>query len=42
MPTFPELEIYLEEILGVKVDLVRKQALRKEIKEEVLKEAIWV
>lgn len=42
MLTFLELEIYLEEILGVKVDLVRKQALRREIKERVLKEAIRV
>jgi predicted nucleotidyltransferase len=39
---FIELERYLENLLGVKVDLVRKNALRKEIKESVLKEALVV
>jgi len=39
---FIELERYLENLLGVKVDLVRKGALRKEIRESVLKEALVV
>ncbi len=39
---FLRLEIYLEEIIGVKVDLVRKDAIREEIKDEVLKEAVPV
>jgi len=37
--TFLELERFLEELLGIKVDLVRKPALRKEIREQVLQEA---
>jgi len=36
--TFLEIERFLEELLGVKVDLVRKSALRKEIYEQVLQE----
>jgi len=36
---FIELERYLENLLGIKVDLVRKSALRREIRESVLKEA---
>ena len=39
---FIELERYLEEILGVKVDLVRKQAIREELRERILKEAVSV
>ncbi len=39
---FLNLEIYLEDILGMKVDLVRKEAVREEIKDEVLREAIPV
>jgi hypothetical protein len=39
---FIELERYLEDLLGIKVDLVRKSALRKEIKESVLKEALAI
>ena len=38
--TFLELERFLEELLGIKVDLVRKPALRKEIREQVLQEAL--
>ncbi|NPA49347.1 MAG: nucleotidyltransferase family protein [Thermodesulfobacteria bacterium] len=37
--TFLEFERFLEELLGIKVDLVRKPALRKEIRERVLQEA---
>jgi predicted nucleotidyltransferase len=37
---FIELERFLEELLKIKVDLVRKQAIRKELKERILKEVI--
>jgi len=40
--TFIELEDYLSNLLGVKVDLVSKRALKLRIKENVLKEAIQV
>jgi predicted nucleotidyltransferase len=33
-------ELYLSETLGIKVDLVPKRSLRKELKEGILKEAI--
>ena len=36
------LGLFLEEKLGKKVDIVPKRALRKEIKESVLKEAVTV
>jgi len=39
---FIELERYLEKSLKVKVDLVRKSALRKEIENRVLKEVVRV
>ena len=39
---FMELENYLTEILGVKVDLVMKRALKPTIKEFVLKEVVYV
>lgn len=39
---FIELERYLEEILGVKVDLVRKQAIREELRERILREVVSV
>ena len=35
------LEEYLRRILGRRVDLVRKQAIRKELKERILNEAIY-
>ncbi len=38
--TFLEIERFLEELLGVKVDLVRKPALRKEIYDQVLQEVV--
>ena len=38
---FIELERYLEELLGIKADLVRKQAIRKELKEGILKEVVY-
>jgi len=39
---FIELERYLENLLRIKVDLIRIGALRKEIRELVLKEALVV
>jgi len=39
---FIELENFLTELLGVKVDLVMKRALKPSIKENVLKEVIYV
>lgn len=37
---FARLKIYLEEVLGRKVDLVTPEALRKELRENILREAI--
>ena len=37
---FARLKLYLEELLGRKVDLVTPEALRKELREIILKEAI--
>ena len=37
---FARLQMYLEEALGRKVDLVTLDALRKELRETILKEAI--
>ncbi|HHT9132199.1 MAG TPA: nucleotidyltransferase family protein [Candidatus Tripitaka californicus] len=39
---FLELEDYITEILGVKVDLVRKKALREELKDRILKETVYI
>jgi hypothetical protein len=39
---FIEIEEYLEDLLGVKVDLVRRPVLRKELRDEILKEAVVV
>ncbi len=39
---FLELERYLEEILGVNVDLVRKKAIREELRESILSEVVYV
>ncbi len=39
---FLELEIYLEELLGTKVDLVRKQAIRPRLKDVILKEVVYL
>ncbi len=39
---FLELERYLEEILGMKVDLVRKEAIREELRDSILSEVIYV
>ncbi len=37
---FARLKIYLEELLGRKVDLVTPEALRKELRESIIQEAI--
>lgn len=37
---FARLKLYLEELLGREVDLVTPEALRKELKETILQEAI--
>ena len=39
---FVELENYLSEVLGVKVDLVMKRALKPKIREGVLKEVAYI
>ena len=39
---FARLKMYLEELLGRKVDLVTPEALRKELRENILQEAIRV
>ncbi|AJC71018.1 hypothetical protein X802_01550 [Thermococcus guaymasensis DSM 11113] len=40
--TFVRLQEYLEELLGVKVDLVTKGALKRRIRERILKEVKYV
>ena len=40
--SFVGLAMFLEEKLGIKVDVVPKRALRKELKEQVLKELVLV
>ena len=39
---FIEIERYLEELLGVGVDLVRKPALRVELRDSILSEAVQI
>ena len=39
---FIELERYLEKLLGIKVDLVRRSAIRPELKRRILKDAVEV
>ncbi|MDI6760781.1 MAG: nucleotidyltransferase family protein [Candidatus Brocadiaceae bacterium] len=39
---FIELERYLQRFLGHKVDLVRKQALRAELKDAILRETVVI
>jgi len=39
---FVELENYLTKLLGVKVDLVMKRALKPTIKESILREVVYV
>jgi hypothetical protein len=40
--TFIEIEIYLEKLLKKKVDLVRKGAIRPELKKRILSEVMAV
>jgi predicted nucleotidyltransferase len=39
---FMDLEMYLSDLLGVKVDLVSKKALKPHIGERILKEVILI
>jgi uncharacterized protein len=39
---YVELEEYLSEQVGIKVDLVMKDALKERIKDNILREAIYV
>ncbi|MCD6484501.1 MAG: nucleotidyltransferase family protein [Candidatus Odinarchaeota archaeon] len=39
---FIELERFLEELLGIKVDLVRKEVIRPELKTRILREALVI
>src|SRR5271157_1111759 len=39
---YMELEDYLKKLLHRKVDLVRKEAIRPELKKRILKEAVYV
>ncbi len=40
--TFVELENYLSDLLGVKVDLVMKDGIKPRLKERILSEAVYV
>ncbi len=40
--TFVELENYLSDILGVKVDLVMKEGIKPRLKERILSEAVYI
>ena len=39
---FVELEDFLSETLGVKVDLIMKETLKPRIKDRILKEAVYI
>lgn len=39
---FVELENYLSDLLGVKVDLVMKEAIKPRLKERILSEVVYV
>lgn len=39
---FLELEIYLEELLHTKVDLVRKGAIKPRLRDSIFKEAVYL
>ena len=39
---FIELERFLEELLGIKVDLVRKKAIRPELKARILRDSLAI
>ncbi len=40
--TFVELENYLSDILGVKVDLVMKEGIKPRLKQKILNEAVYL
>ena len=40
--TFVELENYLSDVLGVRVDLVMKDSLKPRLKDRILNEAVYV
>ena len=40
--TFVELENYIADVLGVKVDLVMKDGLKPRLREKILAEAVYV
>jgi predicted nucleotidyltransferase len=40
--SFIELENYLSDLLGIKVDLVMKEGIKPRLKEKILSEAIYV
>ena len=40
--TFVELENYLSDILGVKVDLVMKEGIKPRLREKILSEAVYL
>lgn len=40
--TLIEIEIYLEKLLKKKVDLGLKRSIRKELKEQIMKEAVYL
>jgi uncharacterized protein len=40
--SFIELENYLSDILGIKVDLVMKEGIKPRLKERILSEAVYV
>jgi predicted nucleotidyltransferase len=40
--TFVELENYLSDLLGTKVDLVMKEGIKPRLKERILSEAVYV
>lgn len=39
---YMELKFYLEEILNLKIDLILKSAIKEEIKDNILSEAVYV
>lgn len=40
--TFLEFEGYIEKILGTKTDMVRKKAIRSELKDNILRDVIYL
>ena len=40
--TFLELESYVEKILDIKADMVRKKALRPELRDDILRDVVYL